>query len=85
MSDIVELGCIVCRNEGFGITPPEVHHIDGSKKEGCHFKTLPLCFFHHRSGGNIETHTSRHPYKKEFEKRYGTENELLNQVKELIK
>jgi len=27
---------------------------------------------------------SRHPWKKEFEKRYGTEQELLDQVKEIL-
>jgi hypothetical protein len=27
---------------------------------------------------------SRHPWKKEFEKRYGTELELLEQVKTLV-
>jgi hypothetical protein len=28
---------------------------------------------------------SRHPYKKEFEKRYGTEETLLEQVQEWLK
>lgn len=27
LSDVAELGCIVCRNLGFGSTPAEIHHI----------------------------------------------------------
>ena len=83
MQAIVDYGCVVCRNEGKH-TPPSVHHINGSKKEGCHFETLPLCWYHHQEGVNTPAYVSRHPWKSEFEKRYGTEEKLLDQLKKEI-
>jgi len=83
LADVVELGCIVCLNQGF-INPAEIHHTEGKTKKDCHFKVLPLCFEHHRKGGDKEP-ISRHPYKKRFETKYGTEQELLKQVGKLLK
>ena len=45
---------------------------------------LPLCFDHHRGGKDAEPIISRHPWKKRFEKAYGTEQELLNQVNGIV-
>ena len=84
MDQITNLGCIVCRLHYDCETPAEVHHIDGKTKAGAHFKTIPLCFKHHREGVNNELYVSRHPFKNEFEKRYGKEEELLSEVKKLI-
>jgi len=39
---------------------------------------------HHRSGHNTEEYVSRHPWKTEFERRYGTEMELYQQTKERL-
>ena len=83
MNKVRELGGIVCRNNGYLFSPAEIHHIEGKTKEGAHLKVLPLCFAHHRRGGK-EQPISRHPYKKRFEKAYGTEAELLKQVEELL-
>jgi hypothetical protein len=80
-----DLGCIVCLNE-FGIkSPPDIHHIhqNGNRRVD-DFHTIPLCPNHHRSGVNNEQYVSRHPWKKEFEKRYGNEWDLLEQVREKI-
>ena len=82
MADVIELGCIVCLNKGFS-NPAEIHHTQGKTKPDAHLMVLPLCFEHHRKGGDKEP-ISRHPYKKRFEKAYGTEEELLKQVEELI-
>jgi len=82
---ICQLGCIVCRNEMGVVSPCEPHHLDGKTKTGAHFLTIPLCWNHHRSGINTTKCVSRHPYKKEFEKRYGTEETLLEQVQEWLK
>lgn len=82
MGRVVDIGCIVCRNNGF-ITPCEIHHINGKTKPNAHFEVLPLCFAHHRMGSGKEP-ISRHPYKKRFEKAYGTEQELLKQVQEKL-
>ena len=68
----------------------EIHHIDGKTKKasedypGCHMLTIPLCYEHHREGANNDLYVSRHPFKAEFEKRYGTEMELLEKIKELV-
>lgn len=84
MSLVAELGCIVCRLHMQTYTPCEIHHTDGKTKPGAHFKTLGLCYWHHRGGSDCHTFTSRHPFKAEFEARYGTEAELLAKTKELI-
>ena len=81
MNAIRELNCIVCRNEGLGATPAAIHHIDGKTKPDVHFKTLPICAIHHQTGGyGIALHAGR----AEWEKRYGTQAELLEQVRGLI-
>jgi len=76
---ISELGCIVCRLNGI-YSPADIHHILRNGRRQTHLETIPLCFTHHRSGLNSEVAVSRHPHKREFEKRYGTENELLNKI-----
>ena len=84
MNSIVQLGCIVCRVHYDCYSPAEVHHIDGKTKPDAHLKTIPLCFRHHREGVNGKLYVSRHPFKHDFEERYGTEESLLQKVKELI-
>ena len=84
MDKVSQLGCIVCRNTNGFITPAEIHHIEGKTKADSHFKVLPLCFGHHREGGRFRPFISRHPYKKRFEEAYGTEEELLEQVNEML-
>jgi hypothetical protein len=82
--NLQEIGCIVCRITGLGITPPEIHHlIEGGRRLG-NGHTIPLCLLHHRGGNNTAEYVSRHPHKAEFEKRYGTEVELLEKTNELI-
>ena len=89
MSKVADLGCIVCRNNGLGFVPAEIHHIEGKTKKakgdfkGSHFYVLPLCYEHHR-GGRGEEPISRHPWKKRFEKAYGTESELLAMVEKYL-
>ena len=84
MNMVSELGCIVCRLQGFFDVPSEIHHIEGKTKVDTHYKVLPLCFEHHRMGSDMEP-ISRHPYKARFVKAYGTEYELLEKVNELVK
>lgn len=84
MDDVRSLGCIVCRKEGKGYTPAEIHHISGKTKAGAHFHVIPLCYYHHRQGSDISQFTSRHPFKKRFEERYGPEVELMFEVEELV-
>ena len=80
MGAVAALGCVVCRNLGFGGTPAEVHHIGNGTlgKKASNFETIPLCDVHHRNGGHgVAVHAGR----KTFEARYGTERELLEQTR----
>ncbi|ENP2850238.1 DUF968 domain-containing protein [Klebsiella pneumoniae] len=85
LSDVAELGCIVCRNLGFGATPAEIHHIrtgQGAGQRANHKRTLPLCPAHHRTGGfGVAIHAGQ----KTWEGKYGTELELLDQVTTEVK
>ena len=84
MDKVSQIGCIVCRNEGRGYVPCEIHHIIGKTKPDAHFHVIGLCYEHHRRGENNQIYVSRHPYKREFEKRYGTEDKLLSDVRKYL-
>ncbi len=85
MDAIVAYGCIACRIDGLGITPPAVHHIlRGGQRIG-HLFTLPLCDPGHHQGGQAKGVISRHPWKAQFEARYGTEAELLDVLRVALK
>lgn len=79
-----QLGCIVCNNLGYGYSVPHIHHIRSGVgiAQRSHFtKAIPLCPNHHQHGGyGIALHAGI----KEFEKRYGTETELLEQTTKLL-
>lgn len=80
LSRVAGLGCIVCKNLGFGETPAEIHHVrtgQGAGQRADHRKTIPLCHQHHRVGGHGVT---IHAGKKTWEQKYGSETELLIQV-----
>lgn len=82
---IAELGCIVCRNLGYFDSPAEVHHLRdgvGMSQRNDDSNAIPLCPLHHRLGNYG---VAFHAGKKEFERKYGTERELLKQVHELIR
>ena len=81
---ITALGCIVCRLEGLGRTPAEVHHLVNGRKRKGHSETIPLCPLHHRGGNDNAQYTSRHPYKRRFEQRYGSEQYLLEETNRLL-
>ncbi len=84
MSKVAELGCIVCHEFYQVYSPAEVHHLDGKTKPLAHLKTIGLCYRHHREGVNNDMYVSRHPFLNEFEKRYGTQESLLEKTHELL-
>lgn len=86
MDKITALGCIVCRNQGRGFVPAAVHHIlRGGIRIG-HLFSLPLCDpGHHQNAPTGCGEISRHPNKAQFEERYGTEMQLLEQCRELVR
>ena len=61
-----------------------IHHIHKNSRRVDDFHTIPLCFNHHREGSNNHRWVSRHPWKKEFESRYGDEWTLFDQVKRIL-
>ena len=83
MAAVADIGCIVCLNLGYGQSPAEIHHIStGAKsKRASNFDIIGLCPNHHRLGGHgIAIHAGR----KTWEARYGTENELMSQVRDIV-
>ncbi len=82
MNNVAELNCIACRQLGHYDTPAEIHHLRtgmGMGQRNNHFMVIPLCPTHHRTGPD-----AFHQSKKNFEARFGTELELLEEVKRLL-
>ena len=80
LNQLAELGCVVCRNLGYGQSPSEIHHLIGIQYKGLsqrasHQQTIPLCPEHHRGNHGIH-HMGRTPW----ESQYGTQESLLAQV-----
>jgi hypothetical protein len=84
MRDVAALGCIVCKNTGHGFTPAEVHHVLRGGRQIDDFHTIPLCYTHHRANMKRADCVSRHPWKREFERRYGSELKLLEQTRSAL-
>ena len=84
MNAISELGCIVCRVNDGAYVPCHVHHLIRNGQRIDHMHTIGLCPTHHNSGMNNGLYVSRHPWRREFEKRYGTEQQLLEATKKLL-
>ena len=85
MQAVAAFGCIVCYLQGREYVPCAVHHLlSGGIRRG-HMDTIGLCDpGHHQNAPAGSGEVSRHPNKAEFEKRYGTEDELLAKQRELI-
>lgn len=85
MQAISEFGCIACYKDGVtNRRPAAVHHIlNAAKRRIGHLDTIPLCDpGHHKNPP--KGHVARHPDKAGFERRYGTEKELLELTRKLI-
>ena len=80
--NLVDLGCIVCREHYQVFSPPEIHHIRAGQGMGQRDDrlTIPLCPVHHRTSSKYSFHLAR----KFFIETYGTELELLEKVNEFI-
>lgn len=87
MDNMRQLGCIVCRNLGYGETPPAIHHMEGKTKQGAHFHVIPLCQRHHQEADTEKDKRwiSRHgDGRAAFEVEYGKEIDLYHQCLELM-
>lgn len=84
LSRVAALGCIACRKLGHLDSPAEIHHPrsgQGMSQRAPHSKAIPLCHIHHRTGGyGVAIHAGQ----KAWEAKFGTEDELLAQVSELL-
>ena len=82
LKDVSSLGCVICRNLGFGASFAEIHHVrtgQGMAQRASNFETIPLCPPHHR--GTLHPMVpSIHLDKRRFEREFGTELELLAQT-----
>ena len=78
MDEVAQLGCIVCGNPYV-----HLHHIRypglGMGKRSTNFEVIPLCQPHHQGKFSV------HGTPKEFEKKFGTQHELLERVLKRIK
>jgi hypothetical protein len=74
-SKVADRGCAACLKDGIRNTYVSIHHIDGRTKLGAHMRVLALCGPHHQTGG--ESAPAIHPWKTQFEVKYGTQAELL--------
>ena len=86
---ICAFGCIACHLDGIKNTYVSIHHCDGRTKPGAHKKVLALCNGHHQSGNKHpnpdgEPYPSIHPWKKRFETKYGTQQELIELTNRLV-
>jgi len=86
---LVKIGCIACRLIHGHWVEPQIHHLlsikyraMGKKAHWSH--TIPLCPDHHSSGGG-RGYPSVHRHPNDFEKLYGTQEELLEKTNNLLK
>lgn len=78
-----EIGCIACAKEGMFTPFVSVHHIDGRTKPWAHWMVLPLCGPHHQDAG-IPGVVAVHPWKAQFEARYGTQRDLQRECVQIL-
>lgn len=87
------IGCICCWMEGHPYIPADMHHITWAGRRQGHEATLPLCPWHHRAvppfGYGPQTARavlgpSLAESKRAFIARYGTEEDLLERVNQMV-
>lgn len=93
--ELRRIGCIACLKDGHKNDQIDIHHLtEGGRRVG-HDATLPLCPWHHRGVVPFMPYAvnQRHLHQTapslavsryDFERRYGTQKELLAEVNELI-
>ena len=90
-----EVGCIACCLDQRAGVPADIHHVLSGGRRISHSSTLALCSYHHRSVKPNNTKLTDKQFKevygpaldanpKEFQQRYGTQQELLEIQEALI-
>lgn len=62
MGLVASLGCVICRRNGWGASPAEVHHVrtgTGAGSRAADTLTIPLCPEHHRGATGLHGLGSR--------------------------
>lgn len=72
-----EIGCAASWLDGFRDPVCSIHHIDGRTKPDAHWLVLPLSAGNHQDGTGAPGRIAVHPWKAQFEKRYGRQIEIL--------
>lgn len=86
LSKVAALGCIACHLQNTPGTPTEIHHIRAGKGKGqraSNYEVIGLCPAHHRGTAHPQV-PSIHMAKRAFIAEFGTEQELLERVRQLI-
>ena len=82
---VAALGCLICYLEsGILGTPANLHHTKtgmGAGQRNDDWHVLPLCPRHHQTGG---WGVAYHAGPREWQRRYGTETQLLETVNVLL-
>jgi len=84
LAKVGSLPCIACQKLGIKQKfRTEVHHFIGMGigKRASDLLTIPLCSIHHRKGNRGE---AIHEGLKIWEEKFGTQRELLEEVKNLL-
>lgn len=81
---LAAMGCIVCGAH------PEIHHLRGHPWSGAGQRagdehTIPLCRGHHRGDSLLPGVVGYHESPAEFERQYGTQADLLEQVEQRLR
>lgn len=77
LSRLAELGCLICSS------PANIHHLrtgKGMAQRSDDYHAIPLCHFHHQGNQGIHTLGT-----KAWQAKYGTELELLEKVRKMLK
>lgn len=72
---VARLGCILCRQLGYGETPAALHHprfSEGIGQRASNFLVIPLCHEHHQGASGLHGLGTR-----EFERRYKLSEPVL--------
>ena len=69
---VASLGCVICDKNTC------VHHIRKCGEPKDHFKTIPLCWYHHQGSEGLHTLG-----KKAWSEMFGYELDFLKQIQEL--
>jgi hypothetical protein len=84
MDKIANMDCIIYNGDCAGHTI--VHHKTnaGMGLRASHFDTMPICWAHHDAQTSLDFGHSVHKGTKVFEKRYGTQAELLKKTNQML-